>query len=122
LLRLDPVNLTVVKPNGQVGAMLPWKEVTSLAVAGNVQMPDGRPAFHLMAETSSSAHRFVVPSEDADASTIEAKLSPFAALCKGGSQGSLSSRRISPLLAGVVLVVAAVVVAVLLLFSAGAIK
>jgi hypothetical protein len=61
-LVLDQLGITVLKPDGSVGAVLPWAEVSRVSTVGPATDPDGAPALVVEAVTSSRIHRFLVPS------------------------------------------------------------
>jgi len=61
-LVLDQLGITVLKPDGSVGAVLPWAEVSRVSTVGPTTDPDGAPALVVEAVTSSRTHRFLVPS------------------------------------------------------------
>lgn len=63
---LDQLGLTVVKPDGAVGAVLAWDKLRSLRTAERVQMPSGTCAVVVEAVSDDRTHRFAVPSDDPD--------------------------------------------------------
>ncbi len=65
-LVLDQLGITVLKPDGSVGAVLPWAEVSRVSTVGPAMNPDGAPALVVEAVTSSRTHRFLVPSRYED--------------------------------------------------------
>lgn len=118
-LVVDQLGLTVLKPDGQVGAVLPWDQVRAFKAAERSSTPQGQPALVLEATDTLKAHRFVVPAQDPDAlqlalGTLASRTGPRAATAR--------ERRLRPVLVGALVVLVAAAVAILLLASAGAIK
>jgi hypothetical protein len=118
-LVFDAFGATVLKPGGELGAVLPWSELTGLEAAPGPSAPDGRPAALVVLRRPGRDHHFVVPTEDPSA--LAALLGRYAGRVGAGARRARRSRLRSVLAVGGVLVVAAIV-AVLLLASAGEIK
>jgi hypothetical protein len=119
-LTIDQIGVTVLKPDGQVGAVMSWTELVSLDTTERSRTPDGRPAVVVLARGASKDHRFVVPS--AEPAELEAAISSWSALCSDRGAPVASQRRVSPVLVGLLAIVVAGAVAVLLLASAGVLK
>ncbi|MHB8264170.1 MAG: hypothetical protein ACYDGY_10595 [Acidimicrobiales bacterium] len=122
-ISLSTSGITVAKPDGTPAAMLDWQAVSNVSGVERVQAPDGRPAVLLEATASSKAHHFIVPTQDPDG--FISQIAAFAPLCQAkrkGKAGGLASKKISPLGAGIAIVLIAAIVAVLLLMSAGVIR
>jgi hypothetical protein len=61
-LVVDPLGITVLKPDRSVGAVLPWAELSDVSTAGNTIGPDGVPALRVEVVAGARRHRFLVPS------------------------------------------------------------
>ena len=60
-LVVDPIGITVLKPDGSVGAVLAWGELSEVSTAGNAVAPDGTPSLLLEVVAGVRTHRFLVP-------------------------------------------------------------
>ena len=65
---MDESSVTVRKPDGDVGAIVNWGDVSRLGVGGRMAAPLGDPIDGVIVEavTAERTHRFVVPTEDPD--------------------------------------------------------
>jgi len=63
---VDQMGLTVIKPDGAVGAMLAWGKLKGLGTAERMQTPTGTPAVVVEARSDGKTHRFAVPTDDPD--------------------------------------------------------
>jgi len=63
---VDQLGLTVIKPDGAVGAVLAWGKLRNLGTSERMQMPSGTPAVIVEAQSDSRTHRFAVPTDDPD--------------------------------------------------------
>ncbi len=61
---LDGSGLTVRKPDGGVGAVVAWADVSGLVANKRIRTPAGSPGVIVEAVTTSRTHRFVVPSDN----------------------------------------------------------
>ena len=63
---MDEAAVTVRKPDGDVGAVVNWADVSRLGVGGRMAAPLGDPIDGVIVEavTAERTHRFVVPTED----------------------------------------------------------
>jgi hypothetical protein len=66
-LVIDGQGLTVFAPHGATAAALTWSELTVLRAAGRTTGPGGEDAVILEARSEQRTHRFVVPTDDAEA-------------------------------------------------------
>lgn len=114
-VQVDDVGLSVVKADGSLAALLPWDDLSDLSATGRTVTPDGSQAVVVEATTRLRTHRFVVPS--ADPAGLEAAVAEFQQTRHRPGR----SRRISPLL-GVLFVLLAAAVVVLVLAAMGALK
>jgi hypothetical protein len=89
---VDPVGLTLVKPDGTVGVVLEWGKLQSLGTGERMQLPSGTPAVIVEAVSNSRTHRFAVPTDDPDG--LEAVVGELAK-SKGavGGTGATSGKR-----------------------------
>jgi hypothetical protein len=117
-LAIDPIAITLIKPNGEVGAVMPWSQVRSLSARERSTTPEGSPALLVEVTDSLKTHRFVVPADDPDG--LELALIAFSSRTTS-PRPARSELKLRPILVGAVLVVVAAAVTVLLLASAGAI-
>ncbi|HTT87475.1 MAG TPA: hypothetical protein VMF60_08920 [Acidimicrobiales bacterium] len=80
-VEMDQTAVTVRKPDGDIGAVVIWEDVSRLGVAGRMPTPLGPrgavvDGVIVEAVTAAKTHRFVVPTEDPDGLEREiAKLS-----------------------------------------------
>jgi hypothetical protein len=63
-LVLDQIGVTVLKPDGKVGAVLPWAELVRVTAVERARAPVGGQALVIEAATESRTHRFLVPTDD----------------------------------------------------------
>jgi hypothetical protein len=61
---VDHLGLTVIKPDGAVGAVLSWGKLLTLRTAERIQMPSGMSAVVVEAVSDRRTHRFTVPTDD----------------------------------------------------------
>lgn len=89
---IDPVGLTLVKPDGAVGVVLQWGKLRGLGTGERMQLPSGTPAVTVEAVSGSRTHRFAVPTDDPDG--LEAVVDELAK-SKGASKttGAPAGRR-----------------------------
>jgi hypothetical protein len=65
-LVIDQVGITLLKPDGRVGAVLPWSDLTSVTATGAARTPDGDRALMIEAVAGERSHRFLVATHDPD--------------------------------------------------------
>ena len=65
-LVFDQLGVTLLKPGGGVGAVLPWSDLTSVKAAGAARTPEGGRALMIEAATAERSHRFLVATDDPD--------------------------------------------------------
>jgi hypothetical protein len=63
---VDPIGLTVIKPDGAVTAVLAWENLQSLRTGERMQLPSGTPTVVVEAASNGRTHRFGVPTDDPD--------------------------------------------------------
>lgn len=63
---VDQLGLTVLKPDGDVGAVLAWGKLRTIGTGERMQTPSGTPAVIVEAISESRSHRFAVPTDDPD--------------------------------------------------------
>jgi hypothetical protein len=63
---LDQLGLTVIKPDGALGAVLTWENLDNLRTAERMQLPSGSCAVVVEAVSDDRTHRFAVPTDDPD--------------------------------------------------------
>lgn len=90
---VDPVGLTLVKPDGTVGVVLEWGKLQGLGTGERMQLPSGTPAVIVEAVSNSRTHRFAVPTDDPDG--LEAVVGELAKSKRavGGSGATGGKRR-----------------------------
>lgn len=88
---VDQLGLTVIKPDGGVGAVLAWGKLKTLGTGNRMQMPSGTPAVIVEAVSASRTHRFAVPTDDPDG--LEAVVAQLAASRSTGRPSSPADSR-----------------------------
>ncbi|HUO49347.1 MAG TPA: hypothetical protein VMU09_10965 [Acidimicrobiales bacterium] len=63
-LVFDQVGITLLKPSGRVGAVLPWASLQAVTVTDTARTPDGDPAVMIEVTTAERTHRFLVAAPD----------------------------------------------------------
>jgi hypothetical protein len=121
----DGSGLTVRKPDGSIGAVVTWADVSALTAEGRVRTPAGSPGVVVQAATTTRTHRFVVPSDNPAGLEHEIDQLAVAHVAKGPAPGPVPDpggrRRMGLLVA--VLAAAVVVGAVLvILVATGTVK
>src|ERR1700722_16250528 len=61
---LDGSGLTVRKPDGAIGAVVAWADISGLVASKRIRTPAGHPGVIVEAVTATRTHRFVVPSDN----------------------------------------------------------
>jgi hypothetical protein len=118
---LDDSGLTVRKPDGAIGAVVAWTDVTALEASRRMRTPAGSQGVVIEARTASRTHSFVVPTDDPGG--LEQEIARFAgAMAPPARRAQARSKRRSGVLvtALAVAIVAGIVLAVLV--AAGAVK
>lgn len=90
-LVLDPVGITVHRPDGTMAAVVAWSDMTGCNASRRMRTPAGQPGAVLEAVTGARAHRFLVPADDPDA--LERDVVHAAAVAGVGVAGSRPGRR-----------------------------
>ena len=114
---LDETAVTVRKPDGAVGAVVPWNEVSRLGVGGRMPTPLGArgavvDGVIVEAVTAVKTHRFVVPTEDPEG--LEREIAKLAAVVVPRRRGrSGPSRHRFVLVSVLVIVVVGIALGVL---------
>jgi hypothetical protein len=115
-LVLDQLGITVLKPDGEVGAVLPWPSVTRVQTVGRVAAPDGRQALVVEAATGARTHRFLVPTPDPD--RLEVVIDEVVAARTGPAGRPGRRRGVAVAVVGILVIVLVVV----LLVTVGGVK
>lgn len=120
-VHVDTAALTVRKPDGTVGAVVAWTDVSGLAANKRMRTPAGSPGVIVEAMTASRTHRFVVPSDNPDG--LEYELTRLAEAGRSGGGAPLSrGKGRSGLLTGILLVAIVAVIALGVLLATGTVK
>ncbi|HXX89484.1 MAG TPA: hypothetical protein VEI83_04575 [Acidimicrobiales bacterium] len=109
-LVLNQIGITVLKPDGGVGAVLPWSSLSSVSTVARWSTPTGAPALLVEAVTDKRTHRFLVPAEDPD--ELQAMIAEVVAA--RSSRRPKRGRRTAALVALAVVVAAGITLALLL--------
>ena len=117
----DASGLTVRKPDGSIGAVVPWDEVTGLEASRRIRTPAGNHGVIVEAVTSSGTHRFVVPSDNPDGLEYEVGLLAEG-MVSGADTPSAARTRRSRVLAGALAVVIVAGIALAVLVATGTVK
>jgi hypothetical protein len=112
-LVINAVGLTLLKPGGAVGAVLPWASIEALTTDAWAVSPEGTPAVLIEATTATKAHRFLVPAGDPE------ELAKVIDEVGAARQAPAPARRKRRPVGLVALVVLAVVLVVVVLLVAG---
>jgi hypothetical protein len=117
----DASGLTVRKPDGAIGAVVPWDEVSGLGASRRIRTPAGNHGVIVEAVTSSGTHRFVVPSDNPDG--LEYEVGRLAeALVPGAEAPSSVGKRRTRVLAAALVVVIVAGIALAVLVATGTVK
>ena len=118
---LDESGLTVRKPDGDVGAVVEWGDVSGLVASKRMRTPAGSPGVIVEAVTASRTHRFVVPSDNP--AGLEYEVTQIASAVVAGQPTPASSPKPrSGVLVGVLVVVALAIIALGVLVATGTVK
>jgi hypothetical protein len=118
---LDGSGLTVRKPNGDVGAVVVWADVSGLVANKRMRTPAGSPGVIVEAVTASRTHRFVVPSDNPEG--LEDEVAQLATAVVSRSPTTASSPRSrSGASTAALIVVALAIIALGVLLATGAVK
>jgi hypothetical protein len=117
-LVLDQIGITVLKPDGSVGAVLAWGAMSRVATVDRAPAPGGGEALVLEAVTESRTHRFLVHTDDP--AELEAVIAEVVAARTGPTRKRRRGRRVAVLVALAILVAAGVALA--LLVTVGGVK
>jgi len=118
---LDESGLTVRKPDGDIGAVVAWADVSGLVASKRIRTPAGNPGVIVEAVTASRTHRFVVPSDNPDGLEYEVTQLASAVVAPRPVPGSGPKPR-SPVLVAALVVAALAVIALGVLLATGTVK
>ncbi len=90
-LIIDDHGFSVIAPDGEIAAALPWSELTILRTVGRLNAPGGEDAVLLEAASSVRTHRFAVPT--ADPGTLESTIAALTGVPPPGPSGRVGRRR-----------------------------
>jgi hypothetical protein len=117
----DESGLTIRKPDGAIGAVVAWGEVSDLQASKRMRTPAGSRGVIIEAATPSRTHRFVVPSDNPDG--LEYEVTQRASAVVAGRRTPESGLRPrSPVLVAALVVVAVAVIALGVLLATGTVK
>ncbi len=116
-VQLDGAGLTVRKPDGAVGAVLAWTEVSAVVTSGRMRTPAGNQGVVVEAVTPSRTHRFVVPSDNPEG--LEYEIGQLAGAVAVGSGSSPGVQKRSRVLLGALLVIIVAGIALAVLVATG---
>jgi hypothetical protein len=118
---LDGSGLTVRKPDGAVGAVVAWTDVSGLVASKRIRTPAGNPGVIVEAMTASRTHRFVVPSDNPEG--LEYEVTQLAsAVVAGPSIGTSGTKPRSGVFRMALVVVALAIIALGVLIATGTVK
>jgi hypothetical protein len=118
---LDGTGFTVRKPDGDVGAVVAWADVSGLVASKRIRTPAGHPGVVVEAVTASRTHRFVVPSENPDG--LEYEVTQLAsAVVTGQPVPASGPRGRSGVSTAALVVVALTIIALGVLIATGTVK
>jgi hypothetical protein len=118
---VDGSGLTVRKPDGAIGAVVSWQEVSGLAASRRIRTPAGSHGVIVEVATSSRTHRFVVPSDNPDGLEYEINQAANAMVSDRSTPISGEKRR-SGVLIGALVVVIVAGIALAVLVATGTVK
>jgi hypothetical protein len=118
---LDGSGLTVRKPDGGIGAVVAWADVSGLVANKRIRTPAGSPGVIVEAVTPSRTHRFVVPSDNPEG--LEYEVTQLAnEVVSGPPQTTSGPRSRSGVLTAALVVVALAIIALGVLIATGTVK
>ena len=117
-LVFDQVGITLLKPGGAVGAVLPWPSLLEVTVDGQVETPEGASALMIEATTAERTHRFLVATTDPDG--LRAVVEEVVTARRTQRRGRGRTWRTAALIAVAVVVAAGIALA--LLATVGGVK
>src|ERR1700722_1216304 len=118
---LDGCGLTVRKPDGDIGAVVAWADVSGLAATKRIRTPAGSPGVIVEAGTATRTHRFVVPSDNPEG--LEYEVAQLAtAVVSGSPKRAAGPRSRSGVLRWALIVLALAVIALGVLLATGTVK
>jgi len=119
-LVLDRAGVVVRRPDGAVGATVPWSEVTTVSASGRMHTPEGGTGVVVEAVTASRVHRFLVPTGDSEG--LERDVARVSRAMSRRSKGTVGRPSPSRLLVAGLGVLVIAVIALIVLFSTGTVK
>jgi len=111
-LVFDQTGITLLKPGGGVGAVLPWSSLQDVTVSDTARTPDGDRALMVEATTPERTHRFLVATEDP--AELRAVVEEVVTARKQAGRRKSRGRRGVLLIASAVVLAVAIVLAVVL--------
>jgi hypothetical protein len=118
---LDESGLTVRKPDGEIGAIVAWADVTTLVASMRMRTPAGSQGVVVEVVTPSRTHRFVVPTDDPLG--LESMITHLAdAVGTRGTRRVAGKKRLSGVLVGALTVVIVAGIALAVLVGIGTVK
>jgi hypothetical protein len=118
---LDGSGLTVRKPDGDVGAVVAWTDVSGLVANKRIRTPAGSHGVIVEAVTASRTHRFVVPSDNPEG--LEYEVAQLATtVVAGHQQAPPEPKPRSGVLVAALVVVALGLIALGVLVATGTVK
>ena len=118
---LDGSGLTVRKPDGDIGAVVAWANISGLAASERMRTPAGNPGVIVEAVTPARTHRFVVPSDNPEG--LEYEVDQLAGAAIAGSPVSAPGRKPrSALLVRAYVVLGLLIIALGVLIATGTVK
>jgi len=118
---LDGSGLTVRKPDGDIGAVVAWADISGLAASERMRTPAGNPGVIVEAVTPSRTHRFVVPSDNPEGLEYEVGQLAGAVIVPSPVPDRVPKPR-SGLLVGACVVLALLIIALGVLVVTGTVK
>jgi hypothetical protein len=119
---LDGSGLTVRKPDGAVGAVVTWADVSGLVANKRMRTPAGNPGVIIEAATASRTHRFVVPSDNPDGLEYEVMQLATGVPGRPAPAPAPAPARRSAVLTGALVVLAVAIIALGVLLATGTVK
>jgi len=118
---LDRSGLTVRKPDGDIGAVVAWADISGLVASERMRTPAGHPGVIVEAVTPSRTHRFVVPSDNPEGLEYEVGQLAGAAIAESPAPAPGRNPR-SGVLVGACAVLGILIIALGVLVATGTVK
>ena len=118
---LDGSGLTVRKPDGAIGAVVAWADISGLVASKRIRTPAGHPGVIVEAVTATRTHRFVVPSDNPEG--LEYEVTQLASAVVAGPPIATSEpKQRSGVFTMALVVVALAIIALGVLIATGTVK